>query len=1100
MKAFTSALSLALSLLLAASPAWAHWSRGAMDWESVPRVLYGPGEEGAVRAKLESGEPYLTLYRRVLDVAAWSCDLEDHSVGAEQRKANVAKAAAFVYAMDRRVVQTGRGFEAAPFETPAEREVYGALAEEMLLHMYTLSRFNGGLTSSIKDIHTAQELSLYATAYDILKGAEYSFADEARVVTNLVDLAADFYKDYVHDMLGLAGSLNENHQSKSAAALGVAAIALNSYDGYLPEEDPQGYRKPENWIDFAVRRTDFIVLDALVSREGSYSEGAVYYAYTAINHLPFFRAMHRYVGARGWAVDGFEHGDLLLRPENLLVQDWLVRIRQPDGTFPPFDDCTPRGQYYFGMLTDLPHGGLYRWAWDRQPSYACASGSIRQEPDTIVIFDGSVAPVAPEDLGWSPNQFLYDGGQAIFRSSWEPDAIYMIVMAEHGKAAGWALRRDGEMIDGAAGHDHNDPCAIHMVAYGQPLLLDAGYLGWENHSKVNNARNHNLILVDGEGPQKTRLKVPEVIVDENGNIIIKEGEEGGHIPGADGEAYLNDWFEAEGLVYARVDTRYFREEEETRFVPTELARHVLFVHGRYFIVYDEVHPEDGEPHEITVLWHGNGGGGSGGSFEADNDGGRWRFGGAEVTVLASSAEAAIAWEEGEEIHDAGGWDERSHTVLEGTVSAPEVSFVSLIIPKPEGGDGPVAERPGGSDWWRIRSPDARADTYQGFAAAAAVGKLAACGCTARARAFFCEVEDGRLARFLVIGGRKVSEGGRGIVYSSDAPLRLLSEIVREEINITISGSVHLPPGGEATAWFAYGEEGGPLGHSGVCSAVSKNNGIEVTFRRAGDFSVSFGEGPAPVESPFFPLAVADASAGKVYIGEEVVIDAGRSCPSIDGLAHSFALVERPPFSQAALTDNGDGTASVVPDATGHYFVTLSVDDGERSDSATVRFFAEPAPDVDGDADIEAEAEADADIEAGGDADADGERERAGDGEEDAAVDGDVELADGDEGGGPSPEAEPGSGPPPEDGGSSDQSPATADDGAADADRGEDDALGYESDDGGGGCRSTGGGPAWWLVGLCVLVVGAYFSRRNETGRFPEEREARLEGHGCLITH
>jgi len=589
-----------IGLLGFVSEAFAYWASPGMDWESYPRVLYGPGEEEAIRTRLER-EPYLTLYRRVYDIANRAYTLDDHAIGAEQSKGNIAKAAAFVYAMNRKPAES-EGTWSVVEMAGEERAEYGARTEELLHAMWTHSRMENFFSAGL-DIHTAEELTLWATAYDTLKGAGYPFADEAGAIANVVALASDFFGDYTYRHKSQMAAYNENHMSKSASALGLAAIALNGYPGYLPEEDPEGFAKPENWIDFAVNKTDFIVLDALVSREGSFSEAAVYYGYTAVNHLPFMRALHRYAGPEGWTVNGFAYGDLLMREENRRIHDWLVRIRLPDGAFPPFDDCTPKGQYAFGAVGDLPNGGLYRWAWEHQPTYAFAGGSVDLSIETIVAYDDAVEAVPPDALGWPPNQFLIDGGQAVFRSSWGPEAVYMLVAAEHGKAAGWALRRDGEPIDGAGGHDHNDPCALHLYAYGQPLLLDAGYLGWDNHNKVNNPKNHNLLLVDGKGPSKPELIVPTLVTDENGDIVVKEGEEGGWVPGPDGEAFLNDFFDMDGLAYARIDTHYGDEAPATA-----ISRHALFVRGRYFIVFDEAHGEDGAAHDFTIQWQGNGGG------------------------------------------------------------------------------------------------------------------------------------------------------------------------------------------------------------------------------------------------------------------------------------------------------------------------------------------------------------------------------------------------------------------------------------------------------------------------------------------------------------
>ena len=946
-------LVIPLVLLLMPFSAHTYWSRGAMDWESVPRVLYGPGEEESVRLKLER-EPYISLYRRVMSIADRSgFDLEDHEISPEQNKSNTAKAAAFVYAMDRTVSASGRDYVAVPFASPEERLVYGARAEELLVHMITYSRFREGLAGAIKDIHSAQELTMYATAYDILRGAGYPFSadNEDAIQRNIADLSTDFHRNFVHDQFILTNGLNNNHRSKSASALGIAAIVLNGYDGYVPEDDPEGYGKPGNWIDFGVRETDFVVLDANVSREGSFNEGANYYSYSAINHMHFFRAMHRYVGEQGWEVDGFEYGDMLFREDNRRIHDWLVRVQLPDGTWPPFDDCTPAGQYVFGLVTDLPHGGLYRWAWERQPSYYFASGSVGQEVDAIVAYDDEVEAVHPDDLGWRLNQFLYDGGHAVFRSSWEQDAVYMIVMAEHGKAAGWALRRDGEEIDGLGGHDQNDPGALHLFAYGRPLLLDPGYLGWDKRDKVNKPKNHNIMLVNGEGPENQRIIIPNLEMNEEGELWPVEGEEGGWVPGRDGQAYLNDCFDADSLSYARIDTRY-----DVKVPATDISRHVMFVRGRYFFVFDKAKGESDEERDFTLLWHGHGGGTSGGSFTGLDDGGRWVYEDAEVSVVTRSDIGPLSFEEGEDFHDPGNRRELTHTVIKGSVRGKEAGFASVILPEPLGANGLSAVWDDANGGWCV-ADGASQGTEEVFGLSDEESVIVACGAaSAEAEALFLGKKDGAILHYLLIGGTSLSDSDGKPLFESAKPLRVYAN--NDGGLPGIEGNIGGPPDGEAAAWFALPDDATVAEVSGACGASVRDGGIELTFRRGGDFSVRLGEGPTVLR----PLAVAEPSTDTAYLGAEVVIDASRSCPSSDSLSISFELVERPYASAAALSDEGKGSAAIVPDMTGHYLVKLTVSDGVNGDTTVTRFFAEPGEPGEDEEEFEAETDGDLDLE------------------------------------------------------------------------------------------------------------------------------------------
>ena len=97
--------------------------------------------------------------------------------------------------------------------------------------MYTRSRLAvpAPLGGNDRDINTSEELLQYSTAYDTLVGAGYAFgADEQAIRTHITDLAAELYDDYLNPghVSGSTLVLPNNHRSKSAAALGVAALAV----------------------------------------------------------------------------------------------------------------------------------------------------------------------------------------------------------------------------------------------------------------------------------------------------------------------------------------------------------------------------------------------------------------------------------------------------------------------------------------------------------------------------------------------------------------------------------------------------------------------------------------------------------------------------------------------------------------------------------------------------------------------------------------------------------------------------------------------------------------------------------------------------------
>src|SRR3954470_17050380 len=183
---------------------------------SRPRIL-GAGADLSAIATRVTREPYETVFRRLVSNArAWdNVALDDDTIAAERIKSRAAKDQAFLYAIDRTIVDD----EPAPFRTPAHRQEAGDAARTLLLSMYTRSRLAvpAPLGGSDRDINTSEELLQYSTAYDTLVGAGYSFgADDAAIRPHITALAAELYADYLDPTLvsGATSVLPNNHRSK----------------------------------------------------------------------------------------------------------------------------------------------------------------------------------------------------------------------------------------------------------------------------------------------------------------------------------------------------------------------------------------------------------------------------------------------------------------------------------------------------------------------------------------------------------------------------------------------------------------------------------------------------------------------------------------------------------------------------------------------------------------------------------------------------------------------------------------------------------------------------------------------------------------------
>jgi hypothetical protein len=901
----------AIFLLVGLGPVRAEsWSLPGMTPDERPRVLYGPGEEDSIRSRLIR-EPYASIYLRVVQFADRSYDLADHETSPEQIKANIAQAAAFVYAMNRSASKPGEQVVIEPFESPADRKAYGDRAVELLNNMVASCRIVD-YESTQQDIHCAQELTLYSTAYDILAGSDYPFENSQAIEDRLATYAADFFYKWTDAYwISINRSANQNHGSKTAAAIGLAAIVLNGYDRTFSDE-LDDFRDPRAWIDFGLRLSDILFLDALISVDGAYCEGPVYYGYAAINLLVFFWAWHRYTRGADWEVDGDIFYDPWTNPRLARTQDWLLSILMPDGTFPPFDDCTPGGSHYWGVFSLLPNGATYRWAWEYGVKPYHTSGSVDQSILTLVAFDDSILPVAPS-IG--PSLFSPQAGHAIFRSGWEADSTYLIMMAESGIAAGYAFRFDGEPLEGSAGHEHSDPGATHMMAHAEVLLLDSGYLGWQNHDKVRWPQNHNLLLVDGKGPQITQLSIPPFTIVDGGIVIEDMSREGGYVPGEDCQASLSQGFATDFFEHARMQTQYFLK------VPTtDWTRRMSFVDKQYFIQADTVTVEDGQVHQLEILHHLNGGGTSGGQFEQTEQGALVVRPGASLIVQVALAGGDLSFSVTEDIHDAWHWREETHSVLHAETEGSQVAFITVYYPQATAETAPtidVVSESGNLAALKI--------TRSGRVELAAVATPGAGRLTADVLSF-----EGSFALagsngvdpadvLTIADGISVSSGGRSIQLEQPGTITARWEPDR------LSGYYAGPPN-RVTLSDVSGYSSG----SGFCAFEQKDGGLVLDIVASGPYEVYFA-GP---QANHVPVASMDMPAtGETNL--EYIVDASSSCDlEGDPLSYSWTVKDKPVRSQVEFEDPTAKTTSLIPDWPGHYRIALTVSDGQATSRET----------------------------------------------------------------------------------------------------------------------------------------------------------------------
>jgi hypothetical protein len=898
-------LTLLAALAWVAAPVSAAWYPDGVDL-TRPRLLLRPGDVPVVQARV-TREPYATLMRRIasqVDSAqGWS--LDDHSIPAEREKSKAAKHLAFLYAIDRTVVAG----DVVPFPSPAERQAAGDAARAYLLAMYTQSRIQDVFED---DINTSEELLSYATAYDTLLGAGYDLGgDEAAIRANLVALARQFYDHYVNGIDGTQWGffLQNNHRSKSGASLAAAGIALAEHD---PGDnwDPERLERPEDWVAWGLEQVDRNLRYAYVTGDGAYAEGPYYAYYGAQNHLPLLRAVDRLVGGAPGPVFGLDLPNLWRHPLFRLEQRWMLDVTLPDGSMAPIDDTNVGRSYFHGMFSSLPDAPIHHWAWAHAFRAYESFGSIDLAADEIVAYDDASAP---EEPGGSPTAFYVEGGDAVFRSDWSPEAVYALVLAEHGTASEFGRDKQGLGVPFAASHEQAEPGSFLLHAFGERLAIDPGYFTFPTRGSVAKPQHHNVILVDGKGPG------------DPFDATIRWTADLSTEPPADGLSTLSGTLDTGFLDAATADSSYagtlpdfLGGAGDDDVPPARITRRFLFPEQRYLVVADRARSPISRA--FTWLLHGNGGGTSGGTFAQTATGGEWTIGAARLSGGLAFDAGAPVLSLGEELHELPDREERSHTVLRAEIHGSDVLGLVLAYPSHAALAAPAVTAvavPAGAGL-ALADPGADrrvlavhrlpgqgmlsvAEEASGLREAASDGSLWVFDATA----------DGSLrSAWVETATRLVYDGTTYLEVAGTGSLGLHVESERAEVavldadpEVTVRGLAFLPQAAD----HACG-----LDTSGPAPRVAL--GRERVFVLRADAGNS-----APAADP--------GPTRRVAVGAAVSLDGSASC-DLDGdvLTPTWELVSAPAGASWALDGPGTWTPVLHADVPGPYRVRLVVRD------------------------------------------------------------------------------------------------------------------------------------------------------------------------------
>ncbi len=535
----------------------------------------------------------------------------------ERSKARFAKSLAFAYLM-------------------TDDTAFAQRAVELLKEMKFPPR--GG---DLGQPHNEGEIvAFYAQAYDMihnfvqndpnsLEEIRTILAEEAErlrkgIVIQEVNLGFTTLKLRLHE----TGYYNNWHL-RAYSGLGLAALALADHPGI-------GGNPPQDWADHAFTWVDSTLTFQIDSTDGGYAEGPFYSRYAADVYLPYM-----------FALKNLQNIDLFNDNRVRKMHDWSVNIRLPSGRRPNIDDGHLDDFYGHYLAAVDDDGPVHRWDWENNSNGLY----VREfsEPDAIAFYDDSIAPQEPQR---GSTIFMPEAGDAVFRSDWSPTATYMLLRGEHGRTRNQGLS-----------HEHPDETSFIIYAGGEMLALDAGYINFENHHKVNQGRNHNVVLVDGEGPP---LYVEPLL---------------GQSIGGGNNAYIEEYFTSAFMDFAEVRAHYQN---------VDVRRHVMFVDHDYFVVADEL--KDISTHLYEWRLHGNGGGTSGGSYARSGSLARWTRTQAELLAYLPAADGLV-FSERDTLHSFDYLEESTHTLLQAQQTGKDAEFLAVLYPRTLDETEPVFSSP-----------------------------------------------------------------------------------------------------------------------------------------------------------------------------------------------------------------------------------------------------------------------------------------------------------------------------------------------------------------------------------------------------------------------
>jgi Heparinase II/III-like protein len=605
---------------------------------TYPRLMARPEHRDLILSRIDR-EPYATILEQVRTLAAREYQPDEDPMhwddGANGRNGETAQANAFL---------------AWVFDDAAAADKVRSFFQQLETDWWTNS------VSDI-DIRMPHPLMGYTNAWDLLMATPYFPASEAEEAKDkITEINRQFYERFLET--GIIRNVwltpaQNNHPIRTACAIGYVAMEF--------PDDPDA----EKWANWAFSELDYLwgPNGQYVQPDGGVSEGPFYFGFAWGVSAAFFIAADNLYETPPtfkrdcinrqtidpWADNGCVDGEPFtfqnpLRGELFAKSAaWSVALRLPWGSRPPLADAYFNPFNGNALLSSFGQGGMYRWDWEsnRDRPYEMGHGADLRAHHLIYFDDGVAAETPP----WT-TRFLPDAGNAIFRSDWDQDARWLLLLGEHG-----AVRKTL--------HDHVDGTSLSLAAYGEYLLVDPGYYkpdGMDN-AKTAHSASHNLVLIDG-------------VAAPNKGLLTDF---------RDADAWIRNTHVGDRIHYAEAHQDY---QEST------VQRSVVFVDGRYFVVSDALSTTSTVPREHRWRMSGYAGYGSGGTFAPSAQGARWERPLAGIDVFVASTAPGMVVEEppyeankSPHVHEFElNREVADHGVIDGVAQAVAPGFLGLLLP------------------------------------------------------------------------------------------------------------------------------------------------------------------------------------------------------------------------------------------------------------------------------------------------------------------------------------------------------------------------------------------------------------------------------------